>query len=65
MNYGLESPDSGPEGWGLRFTITLLFPKVSTFAVRHLPGETEHGAPGALTGSHRPPDTLGWKTTRL
>ena len=25
--YWAESPDSGPEGWGFRFTFTLLFPK--------------------------------------
>jgi len=27
VNYWLESPDSGPEGWGFRFTLTLLFPR--------------------------------------
>jgi len=27
VNYWLESPDSGPEGWGLRFTLTLLYPR--------------------------------------
>jgi len=25
--YWAESPDTGPEGWGFRFTFTLLFPK--------------------------------------
>jgi len=25
--YWLDSPDSGPEGFGLRFTMTLLFPR--------------------------------------
>jgi hypothetical protein len=27
VRYWAESPDSGPEGWGLRFGVTLLFPK--------------------------------------
>ena len=27
MRYWLQSPDSGPHGWGLRFVYTLLFPK--------------------------------------
>ena len=27
VNYWAESSDSGPEGWGARFTITLLFPR--------------------------------------
>jgi len=27
VNYWLESPDSGPDGWGVRFTLTLLFPR--------------------------------------
>ena len=27
VNYWLESSDNGPEGWGLRFTATLLFPR--------------------------------------
>jgi hypothetical protein len=27
MRYWLESPDSGPHGWGLRLVVTLLFPK--------------------------------------
>jgi hypothetical protein len=26
-HYWVESPDSGPEGWGARLTITLLFPR--------------------------------------
>lgn len=25
--YWADSPDSGPEGWGLRFTLTFLLPK--------------------------------------
>jgi hypothetical protein len=25
--YWLESPDNGPEGWGFRFAVTLLFPR--------------------------------------
>jgi len=27
VNYWVESPDGGPEGWGARLTITLLFPR--------------------------------------
>ena len=27
INYWVESPDGGPEGWGARLTITLLFPR--------------------------------------
>jgi hypothetical protein len=27
VNYWLESPEGGPEGWGARLTITLLFPR--------------------------------------
>jgi hypothetical protein len=27
VNYWVESTDSGPEGWGFRFTVTLLFPR--------------------------------------
>jgi len=27
VNYWLESPDSGPEGWGFRLTLTLLYPR--------------------------------------
>ena len=27
LNYWLESPDRGPDGWGLRLTVTLLFPR--------------------------------------
>ena len=27
VRYYLESTDAGPEGWGLRFSFTLLFPK--------------------------------------
>jgi len=27
LRYWLQSPDSGPHGWGLRFVYTLLFPK--------------------------------------
>lgn len=27
VRYWVENTDSGPEGWGLRFTVTLLFPK--------------------------------------
>jgi hypothetical protein len=27
VRYWLESPDSGPEGFGFRFTMTLLFPR--------------------------------------
>jgi hypothetical protein len=27
VNYWAESPDGGPEGWGARLTITLLFPR--------------------------------------
>ena len=27
VNYWVESPDSGPEGWGFRTTLTLLFPR--------------------------------------
>ena len=27
VNYWVESPDGGPEGWGLRMTVTLLFPR--------------------------------------
>ncbi len=27
VNYWLESPDSGPEGWGFRTTLTLLLPR--------------------------------------
>ena len=27
VRYWLDSPDSGPEGFGLRFTMTLLFPR--------------------------------------
>ncbi|HSM27022.1 MAG TPA: transporter [Thioalkalivibrio sp.] len=27
VNYWLESSENGPEGWGLRFTLTLLFPR--------------------------------------
>lgn len=27
LRYWAESPDSGPKGWGGRFTVTLLFPK--------------------------------------
>jgi hypothetical protein len=27
VNYWLASADRGPEGWGLRFTVTLLFPR--------------------------------------
>jgi len=27
VNYWVESPDRGPEGWGFRFTVTLLFPR--------------------------------------
>ena len=27
VNYWLESPENGPEGWGLRFSLTLLFPR--------------------------------------
>lgn len=25
--YWLDAPNSGPEGWGARFQVTLLFPK--------------------------------------
>jgi len=25
--YWLESPDNGPQGWGFRFAVTLLFPR--------------------------------------
>jgi hypothetical protein len=25
--YWVESPDGGPEGWGLRVQLTLLYPK--------------------------------------
>jgi len=27
VNYWVESPDGGPEGWGARLTVTLLFPR--------------------------------------
>jgi len=27
LRYWADSPDNGPEGWGLRFQVTLLFPK--------------------------------------
>jgi hypothetical protein len=27
VRYWVDSPDSGPRGWGFRFTVTLLFPK--------------------------------------
>ena len=27
VRYWLDSPDSGPEGFALRFTLTLLFPR--------------------------------------
>lgn len=27
VRYWAQSTDSGPEGWGLRFAVTLLFPK--------------------------------------
>jgi hypothetical protein len=27
VRYWADSPDSGPEGWGLRFAVVLLFPK--------------------------------------
>lgn len=27
VNYWAENPDGGPEGWGARLTITLLFPR--------------------------------------
>jgi hypothetical protein len=25
--YWLDSPDDGPQGWGVRFAVTLLFPR--------------------------------------
>lgn len=27
VRYWVESPDSGPEGWGIRLQFTLLYPK--------------------------------------
>ena len=27
VRYWLETPDAGPEGWGIRFNFTLLYPK--------------------------------------
>jgi hypothetical protein len=27
LRYWIDTPEGGPEGWGARFTVTLLFPK--------------------------------------
>jgi hypothetical protein len=34
VSYWVESPDRGPEGWGLRFTVTLLFPRSGKASTR-------------------------------
>ena len=42
--YWAESPDTGPEGWGFRFTLTFLFPEITRPALWGCPQEKARAA---------------------
>ena len=48
IRYWAESPDAGPEDWGLRLQLTLLFPEVTWTPLRRPPPPGGHD-PGAVT----------------